>query len=772
MPIPLPNLDDRRWTDLAADGQAQVPRYAPVWTDFNVHDPGITLIDLFAWLAEMTNYRINRVPSAYKRKFLNLLGFQTADPQAASVTLSFTPVPATSPFLLPAGSEFEGVSPDQNVVPFRTLSPVTISVVTLSAVQVEAASGGLVDHTQDFKDGFAIKLLDINPQPPAAFYLGFDAITPLVPVALGFRFAGPGQDSAERKRIMEEAAAQADACRPVEPRFDCGAPPAAPLAPLLPPHHSVRIVWEAFTSAGWTAIDAAGVADDTRSFTLDGIVQLTLPANITKTAIGGVAASLFYVRARMTAGAFDAVPEILDIAVNAVPAEQAVPAGQTFLIKAGLLPTGSAPGAGDQVRLTMDLDAQKVIQGLAFGSGTGPNVRVWSYTAPTAASTGAMVIDLELAGAGTGLPDQQVSLAHAQVQESSPEVYTLAGTGWQQWSRRNDFLASSRTDYNFVLDPTTATVTFGSGERGQAPPAGSLILTRYRTTLAGSGNLAARSITRLRKSPVNDALLSSLAQAIRDQLKTIATNRSAAVNGAGAESLDNGLGRAVEVLHAHERLLDLAEQVGVTTLDQIDRNKVRALVAPFRAVNLLDTERIALSVPGTRVERARAWAALHPSYPCLEALGVVTVVIVPDAPVSPDVPVPSPGLLDAVWRYLNRRRMICTNLQVTGPQYIEVTVTASVRTRTGHSAANVKDRIANSLAVFLEPLAGGPDSLGWPFGRSVYRSEILQLIQNVLGVDHVESLSMQAGDSAQQCGDIALCPLALVRSGAHQLEVL
>ena len=65
MPLPLPNLDDRRWQDLTQEAVALIPRYAPQWTDFNTHDPGITLLELFAWLSESLIYRLNLVPDRY-----------------------------------------------------------------------------------------------------------------------------------------------------------------------------------------------------------------------------------------------------------------------------------------------------------------------------------------------------------------------------------------------------------------------------------------------------------------------------------------------------------------------------------------------------------------------------------------------------------------------------------------------------------------------------------------------------------------------------------
>ncbi len=77
MPIPLPNLDDRRWTDLVDEGRSLIPVYSDEWTDFNPSDPGITLLELFAWIAEMDIYQINRIPDRHKRKFLELIGGST-----------------------------------------------------------------------------------------------------------------------------------------------------------------------------------------------------------------------------------------------------------------------------------------------------------------------------------------------------------------------------------------------------------------------------------------------------------------------------------------------------------------------------------------------------------------------------------------------------------------------------------------------------------------------------------------------------------------------
>src|SRR2546430_2442631 len=63
MSLPAPNLDDRRFQDIVDEAKRRITRYCPEWTDHNVSDPGVALIELFAWMTEMILYRVNQVPA-------------------------------------------------------------------------------------------------------------------------------------------------------------------------------------------------------------------------------------------------------------------------------------------------------------------------------------------------------------------------------------------------------------------------------------------------------------------------------------------------------------------------------------------------------------------------------------------------------------------------------------------------------------------------------------------------------------------------------------
>ena len=90
MPIQLPNLDDRSYRQLVDELLARVPVHTPEWTQFGEADPGVTLLELFAFLGENLLYRANQIPERNRLKFLQLLNLplQPATPARALVTIS------------------------------------------------------------------------------------------------------------------------------------------------------------------------------------------------------------------------------------------------------------------------------------------------------------------------------------------------------------------------------------------------------------------------------------------------------------------------------------------------------------------------------------------------------------------------------------------------------------------------------------------------------------------------------------------------------------
>jgi predicted phage baseplate assembly protein len=88
--IPPPKLDDRSFNDIVEEAISMIPRYSPEWTNHNPSDPGITLIELAAWMTDLLIYRLNQVPDKNYVAFLNLLGIKLRAPRAARALIRFT----------------------------------------------------------------------------------------------------------------------------------------------------------------------------------------------------------------------------------------------------------------------------------------------------------------------------------------------------------------------------------------------------------------------------------------------------------------------------------------------------------------------------------------------------------------------------------------------------------------------------------------------------------------------------------------------------------
>src|SRR3954454_10766826 len=91
MPIRPPVLDDRSFDDLVAEALARIPAHTPEWTNTRMGDPGRTLIELFAWLADTMLYRANLIPERQRLAFLNLVGarMRAAEPARGLVSILF-----------------------------------------------------------------------------------------------------------------------------------------------------------------------------------------------------------------------------------------------------------------------------------------------------------------------------------------------------------------------------------------------------------------------------------------------------------------------------------------------------------------------------------------------------------------------------------------------------------------------------------------------------------------------------------------------------------
>src|SRR5689334_12971440 len=134
--MPAPNLDDRRFQELVDDARRFVQQRCPEWSDHNISDPGITLIETFAMVTDQLLYRLNRVPDRLYLKFLELLGIELVPPTPARADTTFwLAAPRQDDVIVRAGTEVATTRTETaDAVAFETVEDLTIVACSLAAV--------------------------------------------------------------------------------------------------------------------------------------------------------------------------------------------------------------------------------------------------------------------------------------------------------------------------------------------------------------------------------------------------------------------------------------------------------------------------------------------------------------------------------------------------------------------------------------------------------------------------------------------------------------
>ncbi|GAA4525374.1 putative baseplate assembly protein [Amycolatopsis samaneae] len=251
MSLPAPNLDDRRFQQLVDEAKRYVQQRAPEWTDHNVSDPGVTLIETFAHMVDQLIYRLNRVPERNYLAFLDLLGVRLFPPAAARADVTFwLSAPQPEPVVLRAGTEVTTTrSETEEAVAFATTADLFVVPCELERLVTGAAGGAPADRTDDLFSGRDVPAFAAAPSAGDTMLLGLSSAVPrcAVVIRLDSKVEGIGVD------------------------------------PRQPP-----LVWEAWDGTGWSPCEVD--SDGTGGLNRPGDVVLHVPATHTPSVIAGARA--------------------------------------------------------------------------------------------------------------------------------------------------------------------------------------------------------------------------------------------------------------------------------------------------------------------------------------------------------------------------------------------------------------------------------------------------------------------------------------------------
>ena len=300
MPLEPPVLDTRTHEELVRNLRLRIQRYTHEWTDFNESDPGITLVELFAWLTDTILYELNRVPERNYLKFLKLLDLELRPAQPARADLEFVPRAGAAVPPVQAGTRIGAQPPGggEQLI-FETEEGLDVTSVPLADVQVFDGTGFALRTLENQTPRQPYRPFGPAAQLGSALYLGFAPLPPGVaggpfPSELSFRVFRPEATESGRPQRCEQA----------------GPPP------------PVGLTWEYLTGPGgrWRQLDA--LSDESAALTREGYISVRGPDEIAAAQQGAVGDLRLWLRARITAGTYPpgTEPEIDFIRANVVPA--------------------------------------------------------------------------------------------------------------------------------------------------------------------------------------------------------------------------------------------------------------------------------------------------------------------------------------------------------------------------------------------------------------------------------------------------------------------
>ncbi|BBZ62455.1 putative baseplate assembly protein [Mycolicibacterium monacense] len=206
--LPAPRLDDRGFQDLVDDARRRIRRTCPTWSEHNISDPGITLVETFAMMLDQLIYRLNRVPDRHYVKFLELLGLELRPPGAAQGEVTFwlsAPQPQT--IRVREGIEVSTDRTDlEEPVVFSTAEPLDIVPCTLQSGQVATVSaGGIPVDRSNPTTGAGFPCFSAMPTPGDALLIGLDKAVPRCAVLLRIvcQVSGVGVDPTDPPYVWE-----------------------------------------------------------------------------------------------------------------------------------------------------------------------------------------------------------------------------------------------------------------------------------------------------------------------------------------------------------------------------------------------------------------------------------------------------------------------------------------------------------------------------------------------------------------------------------------
>jgi predicted phage baseplate assembly protein len=514
MTLPVVNLDDRQFADLAAESRERLRQALPELAGLSPADPLYFLVDCFAHLTSELILRANLLPERQRRVFLNLLAVpeRPARPARTLVSLDLDGKAAAVPRLVPKETALAA-----GKLPFTTEQEVLATPLVLRLMQKRTASAD------------ATVLAQLYPELPTASIRTFAAVEPVA-----------GRDTISTAGTVDDALYLA-LCVPkglAKPQplararrallgaiINIGLMPRREVPATQYTTPATRVLdWSiAWCRTGTGAGSGSGGRPDCR--------WLPLPV-LTDGTNGG----------RETGVVRLQLPEAEALLTPVLPADPA---------DAGL---GESPPA-----LPADVEPAALLCWLRLrapdGAGGFDALELAHIAINAVIATGQGVERDLVVGIGSGQSGQRVTLARRDIDPASLRVQVQRGQSFEDWWQVAHFAASGPDDPVYRFDAATGVIQFGDGQHGRRPAAEARIrIASLRYGGGAGGNVPAGTIKAL-ATPITGVK-------VRHEV--------AAAGGIDAESVSAAEQRIAETLRHRNRAVTAPDFVTLTLANPVN----------------------------------------------------------------------------------------------------------------------------------------------------------------------------------------------------------
>lgn len=486
--LPDIHLDQMPFEEIVDRAKNRIVSFYPEWTDFNYHDPGITLIELFAWMKEIQQYEMDHIGEGHRKKYLQLLGTEVKRAEGAEC---FVTADITAPCLIPQGSRLEA----EGVI-FETQERQMLPGVSIT--YCFGRQNGIVS----FLDGDRLSLgqpflfypFGNKAGKGTCLYIGLSDSLP-VGENIALTIHVNSRDKVRRNPANENT---------------------IPLGKLEISY------WN-----GNCYEPVELIREETCGFLFDGQILFRTNSRIEERQVEDRKG--YFLRVLLSESQYEAAPAVSFLDLNTMRVRQKDTVAKWMaasqVSEEGILWSDDQLCKTGEVRVFArygDFYKELSIETREWDEGVGKTKISLKCNKKNLQNAGALYILAyrkeewykrhAVLGTGHGFPNESFGLDESLFSVRDMEILVEEAEQpgiYKKWEKREDFASSAPSDQHYCIDSSTDRIFFGNGIHGMAPE-GEILLASYARTLGAGGNIKAARIQHFQEKEFKELKVNNL----------------------------------------------------------------------------------------------------------------------------------------------------------------------------------------------------------------------------------------------------------------------